>query len=369
MSGPNASIWPGSLSSTSAALPRQPRIRIPTIRLMPMPPRHLTVANKLSFLVLCAVGLILLSLGFAAAASAEAESTMSITVGPEPTESITTQLGVAAIVTSTESYVELKVQPSGGERCAANPGADNGASVIEQGGFFPFLSTGPYSDAVNWTFERAGSYLLCGWMTVYGAPVAASAQRTIVVRPPHITLSISAPGSVAPGQTFQLATTAQAETSREVYEYIESQTGRGCPANAAAAGSTAGSTGISWPAAGSPWKVDGGQFTETVNAKIGTVGAYLVCAYAEYPTTESVPEAVASSPISVGTHPPPARCVVPKLKGTTLTQATRLLSRAHCRLGRVTRPKRHKHKLVVVSQNPGAKKTLHSGTKVSLRLA
>src|ERR1039458_6105281 len=331
--------------------------------------RHLTVANKLSFLVLCAVGLILLSLGLAAAASAEAESTMSITVGPEPTESITTQLGVAAIVTSTESYVELKVQPSGGERCAANPGADNGASVIEQGGFFPFLSTGPYSDAVNWTFGSAGSYLLCGWMTVYGAPVAASAQRTIVGRPPHITLLISNPGSVAPGKTFQIATTAQAETSREVYEYIEPNNGRGCPANAAAAASPAGSMGIYWPAGGSAWRVEGGPFTETVNETISGAGAYLVCAYAEYPTTESVPEAVANSAISVVTHHPvSARCVVPRLEGKTLTQAEKSLGRDHCRLGRVTKPKRHKHKLVVVSQNPGAKKTISGGTKVSLRL-
>jgi sugar lactone lactonase YvrE len=63
-----------------------------------------------------------------------------------------------------------------------------------------------------------------------------------------------------------------------------------------------------------------------------------------------------------------AKCVVPKLKGKTLTQAKQLLARAHCKLGRVTKPTTHKRTLVVVSQKPAAKKSLSSGAKVSLRL-
>jgi streptogramin lyase len=62
-------------------------------------------------------------------------------------------------------------------------------------------------------------------------------------------------------------------------------------------------------------------------------------------------------------------CVVPRLKGKTLTQARKLIARAHCKLGKVSRPRRHsRHKLVVVSQRPGPKKTLPSGAVVSLRL-
>jgi hypothetical protein len=277
--------------------------------------RHLTLATT---------GAILLTLGTATAASG---STMSITVGPEPTESITTQLGVTGIVTTPRSNVELKVQPAGGEQCGANFSADGGTTVIQPGFFTSYLEAGTYSEAGNWTFESAGSYLLCGWMreTVEGeglfgsGEVVASAKLLITVRPPHITLSISAPASVAPSTTFQIATTARAETSRKVYEYIEPQTGRGCPANAAAAASTAGSTLINWPAAGSPWQVDGGPFTETVNETASGAGVLLVCAYAEYPTAESAPEAVASSAISV--MKPQAVCVVPKLKGRTLAQA------------------------------------------------
>jgi hypothetical protein len=70
---------------------------------------------------------------------------------------------------------------------------------------------------------------------------------------------------------------------------------------------------------------------------------------------------------------PPAhsetKCVVPNLKHKTLALAKNLLARAHCRLGKVTKPKRHTaHKLVVVSQKPGAKKTVATGTKVSVSL-
>jgi len=334
--------------------------------------RHPTVTNKLSFLALCAVGSILLALGFAAAASAE--STMSITVGPNPTESITTQLGVTGTATSTGSWLSLKINPSGGEKCGANLEADGGTEVFNS----EWNEGGIYTHAIDWSFTSAGSYLLCGWLSDSAQgndPAVAHAELPITVRQPHITLSISTPGSVAPGKTFQIATTAQAETSREVYEYIEPNNGRGCPANAAAAASPAGSMGIYWPAGGSAWRVEGGPFTETVNETISGAGAYLVCAYAEYPTTESVPEAVTSSAISVASaipvvthHPVSAMCVVPRLKGQTLTQAERSLGRAHCKLGRVTKPKHHRHKLVVVSQSPGAKKTTPGGTKVSLRL-
>jgi virginiamycin B lyase len=72
--------------------------------------------------------------------------------------------------------------------------------------------------------------------------------------------------------------------------------------------------------------------------------------------------------------PPPAkpRCIVPKLKGKTLAQARTLLTKAHCRLGKVTKPKVKKHheqpKLVVSSTKPGAGAKLSNGAKVALKL-
>lgn len=79
------------------------------------------------------------------------------------------------------------------------------------------------------------------------------------------------------------------------------------------------------------------------------------------------------------TAPPPAapavaaqsatKCVVPNLKHKRLAAAKKLLARAHCKLGKVTKPKKHTtRKLKVIRQKPGAKKTVAAGTKVSVRL-
>jgi hypothetical protein len=65
------------------------------------------------------------------------------------------------------------------------------------------------------------------------------------------------------------------------------------------------------------------------------------------------------------------RCVVPKLKGRTLSQAKTLLKRAHCRLGTVHKPKSSKHthpKLVVGKTSPGAGQVRPAGTKVAITL-
>jgi beta-lactam-binding protein with PASTA domain len=69
---------------------------------------------------------------------------------------------------------------------------------------------------------------------------------------------------------------------------------------------------------------------------------------------------------------PPTRkvvCTVPKLKGKSLAAATSALRRAHCALGKVTKPKKHsKGKLVVTSSSPSAGTKRPKGTKVKLTL-
>jgi Divergent InlB B-repeat domain len=67
--------------------------------------------------------------------------------------------------------------------------------------------------------------------------------------------------------------------------------------------------------------------------------------------------------------PPPAACLVPKLRGKSLKKARKALSRSHCSLGKVKRPKGHrKGALVVRSSEPGAGRRLGAGAKVSVRL-
>ena len=80
-----------------------------------------------------------------------------------------------------------------------------------------------------------------------------------------------------------------------------------------------------------------------------------------------------SATLIINVTAPPNRCVVPRLKGKTLSQAKTALKKAHCKLGTVHKPKKPKHrklrKLVVRSSSPGAGKIRPAGTKVKLTLA
>jgi hypothetical protein len=67
--------------------------------------------------------------------------------------------------------------------------------------------------------------------------------------------------------------------------------------------------------------------------------------------------------------PPPARCVVPKLKGKTLAQAARALRAAHCALGKVARAYSKTKSGRVIGQKPPAGRTLKTGAKVNVTLS
>jgi hypothetical protein len=62
-------------------------------------------------------------------------------------------------------------------------------------------------------------------------------------------------------------------------------------------------------------------------------------------------------------------CRVPKLKGKTLKAARKALTKAHCLLGKVRKP-RHPHgRLVVRRQSPAAGKVRAKNTRVTVTLA
>ncbi len=63
-----------------------------------------------------------------------------------------------------------------------------------------------------------------------------------------------------------------------------------------------------------------------------------------------------------------ALCHVPNLIGDSLGQAKSALKHAHCKLGKVRKPKHGSH-LKVVSQHPSAGSTRPAGSKVSVKLA
>jgi len=61
-------------------------------------------------------------------------------------------------------------------------------------------------------------------------------------------------------------------------------------------------------------------------------------------------------------------CIVPSLKGDTLDAARRAIGEAHCRLGRVSRPRRRRGSLIVSGQAPRRGKKLAAGTNIALTL-
>jgi RTX calcium-binding nonapeptide repeat (4 copies)/PASTA domain len=70
--------------------------------------------------------------------------------------------------------------------------------------------------------------------------------------------------------------------------------------------------------------------------------------------------------------PPPAakeNCIVPRLRGRTLTKAKVLLARAHCSVGKVTRVRSRVRAGVVIRQSPRAGLRRARGAKVALRVS
>jgi hypothetical protein len=65
---------------------------------------------------------------------------------------------------------------------------------------------------------------------------------------------------------------------------------------------------------------------------------------------------------------PEQKCNVPALRGLTLSTARRALSKADCRLGRVTRPAHHQSALFIVEQSPRHGKRLAAQGAVSVKL-
>ena len=69
------------------------------------------------------------------------------------------------------------------------------------------------------------------------------------------------------------------------------------------------------------------------------------------------------------TRPTPRRCVVPSLKGDSLSKARRALGKAHCKLGKVTAPHgRRAGRLIVLRQRPSPGKKLGANAQVAVTM-
>jgi hypothetical protein len=61
-------------------------------------------------------------------------------------------------------------------------------------------------------------------------------------------------------------------------------------------------------------------------------------------------------------------CVVPRLKGDSLAAARRALTKSHCGLGKVSKPRKHRGALVVMTQSARAGRKLPNGGLVAVKL-
>ncbi len=104
-----------------------------------------------------------------------------------------------------------------------------------------------------------------------------------------------------------------------------------------------------------------------INAQAVSSGNYTNSATISGDPTNVDPNLANNKASASGTVLP--QCIVPKLKGHTLSKAKKLLSQAHCALGKVTKPKHHKGKLLVASQSPAAGSVETAGTPVAITLA
>jgi hypothetical protein len=309
-----------------------------------------------------------LGLGGIGATSADAQPSLVLTTGADPAESIVTQIIANGASTNSENQLSVTVKAAGGQGCGANYAADGGAGVIDA----QTVSEVAFTSSINHEFRTAGAYLLCGWLNDAGQsgdPVIATASLLFTVRAPHLALSLAAPATVAVGQTFQIATTAQAEVSRSFTEYIGPNTGRGCPANASAAETSSGESLIGFAAHGDSWYVEGGPFTESANVVLNTAGQYLVCAYAEYPDGDSPPEIAADAPVTAIAPPPP--CVVPAFTTlSTLGAVERSITGGNCTVGRIRRVASRSVRagyVIALNHVPGTK--LAAGTPVAITVS
>jgi hypothetical protein len=160
--------------------------------------------------------------------------------------------------------------------------------------------TGTFMGSTSFEPTELGAYIICGWVTGYGdendldGTIFATASLPIDVRSPHISLALSLPQPVTPGEPFTLDLMASSEVAREVVVVAVPDTLEGCPANSAA--TTAGHLIDS--------VINGGPSLKTAIVNPLPAGSrWIFCAWAVIPGALT-PQASTSMIVSVPSSPP-----------------------------------------------------------------
>jgi hypothetical protein len=229
-------------------------------------------------------------------ASTAVADTMTMSIAPEPTEEVTSQVTYTA--NSAEKTFATVAVNNPGVPCAPDPGADNGHTIVEPPIYIP-PKIGEFSGAGNYNFPSTGSYTVCGWLNSPdgigdpGGPVTASASLPLSVRLPAISLSLRFPRPVHVNKRFVLELLATSQVKREVVVEGMPYTKSGCPVN--------------YAAGNEPHIIDtevnGGPITTTVDLKALRRGKYIFCAWADpYEDNGLDPQATTSIILDLAGH-------------------------------------------------------------------
>jgi len=111
----------------------------------------------------------------------------------------------------------------------------------------------------------------------------------------------------------------------------------------------------------------GSGYSNTGTVSIGPASGLIMTGHGA--TLNGPPVGTTAKPKPKAKAKPKARCVVPKLAHLSLTSAKRVLSRAHCRVGKVSRKRSSRRNgSRVVAQSPGAHRRLTYAARVNLTL-
>jgi hypothetical protein len=260
----------------------------------------------------------------AAPAMADSSSIAAATTTATPEQAFPVDLsfsGTNALTGAAE--VEAIVRPAGGPACETSYQEDT-ATFPEQDTtiFAPGAQTvapGAYQLSGNFRPPAPGSYQVCAWLAQnqnsVDQPVAPPANLTVAARGPQVSqLTVAVPKDLQPGVSFQVTYTTQTDQSLSLFSVLRPASEAPCPPSFSL-DQQQNETEINLLGFNGQ-QVFGGPVTTTATTRQKT-GFYVVCTWVQGPAGSEVDQA-ATTPITVGTPPPPA---LPK-PGLKVTKAT-----------------------------------------------
>jgi hypothetical protein len=244
-----------------------------------------------------------------AVSAAHAADTITLTTGADPTEEVPLPITVTWSTAEQDPRVMVTVKPVGPLGCALTHAVDNpnSADVISNSNG----NSPAGSSTANWRADDPGSWLFCAYLESSAGDtptLAVSAPVTVAVRGARATASIVVPARVDNGRPYPLSVPVTSELARRLYVTVKPTGGRPCEATYALDDPNSSDV-ISWE------QVTGNQTITTTASAIATNGGYLLCAYVQEDSSDTVAEATAQATFQVG--PDPCLTAKNKLKAAT----------------------------------------------------